>query len=549
MKRIFERILLCVLVLSMVLSYNSVAQAQVVTPLPNRISGLDRYETAKAVSQEFNGGICNDVILTSGTNFPDALSASVLSKKLNAPIILADVSVSGSAQAMEYIDTHVPLGGTIYIIGGTSVVGTDIETTLKAKGYTNIVPRLAGQGRYDTNMAVVNEVNVPQGTPVFIASGENFPDALSVSSFAGSKQYPTLLVGTNVLPDKVNAYLVSTKPSTVYIAGGTSVVSQAVEDQIKKTTPNATIRRLAGNDRYDTAGVVVKEFASAPNTIYLANGLNFPDALAGGALAARAGDPILLVDNALTTMPPAIGAYLQQLRDAGIRPNVRALGGNVVVPEILIQQAEAVLDGKPPIIPPKGFNNPAFANSSQVFLVTADSTSTSYGTGSMYEKVNGQWVNLSSFPVRLGLNGISYTRVQNSGKTPAGILNILSAFGVADNPGSNYSYHKVSTADYWNLNDGSPTYNRLVTGNPGGDAEHLIDYPIQYKYALVTDWNYLQSAGKGGAIFIHVNGSGATGSCISLTEGNLLALIKWLNPSNNPKVLVVPNSDLSNYFY
>lgn len=549
MKKIVEGLLLFVLVLSMVLSGNPVAQAQVVTSLPNRISGVDRYQTATAISQEFNGGICNNVILASGINFPDALSASVLSKKLGAPIILADVSVSGSAQAMEYIDTHVQSGGTIYIIGGTAVIGSDIEANLKAKGYINIV-RLAGESSYDTDMAVVNEVNVPQGTPVFIASGENFPDALSVSSFAGSKQYPTLLVGTKVLPDKTKAYLVSNKPSTVYIAGGTSVVSQAVENQIIKAVPNATVKRLAGNDRYDTAGVVAKEFAATPNTIYLANGLNFPDALAGSALAARTGDPILLVDNASTTMPPAIGAYLQQLRAAGIRPNVRALGGTTVVPEILLQQAEAVLEGKPPVIPEsKGFKNPAFVNSSQVFLVTAADTSTSYGTGSMYGKVNGQWVKLSSFPVRLGWNGISYTRVQNSGKTPAGILNILSAFGVADNPGSNYAYHKVSTADYWNLIDGSPNYNRLVKGDPGGDAEHLIDYPSEYKYALVTDWNDSQSAGKGGAIFIHVNGSGATGSCISLTEGDMLALIRWMNPSNNPKVLVVPDSDLSNYFY
>lgn len=549
MKKIFDGLLLWALVLSIVLSSNPVAQAEEITTVPNRISGVDRYQTAKAISQEFNGGICNNVILASGITFPDALAASVLSKKLNAPIILADVSVSGSAQAMEYIYTHVQSGGTIYIIGGTAVVGTDMEATLKAKGYINIV-RLAGQSPYDTDMAVVNEVNVPQGTPVFIASGENFPDALSVSSFAGSKQYPILLVGTNVLPEKTNAYLVSNKPSTVYIAGGTSVVSQAVENQIKEATPNATIKRLAGNDRYDTAGVVVKEFASTPNTIYLANGLNFPDALAGSALAARTGEPILLVDNASSTMPPAIGAYLQQLRDAGIRPNVRALGGSVAVPEILIQQSEAILDGKPPVTPePKGFKNPEFANSSQVFLVTASSTSTSYGTGSMYGKVNGQWVNLSSFPVRLGSNGMSYTRVQNSEKTPAGILNILSAFGIADNPGSNYSYHKVSTTDYWNLNDGSSTYNRLVDGDPGGDAEHLIDYLEQYKYALVTDWNYLQSTGLGGAIFIHINGPGATGSCISLTEGNMLSLLRWMNPSNNPKVLVVPNSDLSNYFY
>lgn len=198
---------------------------------------------------------------------------------------------------------------------------------------------------------------------------------------------------------------------------------------------------------------------------------------------------------------------------------------------------------------PKGFNNPAFANSSQVFLVTASSTSTSYATGSTYEKVGGVWQKLSTFPIRLGWNGMSYTRVQDSGKTPAGVLNILSAFGVAANPGSKYSYHKVTPDDYWDLRDGSPTYNRLVSGNPGGDPEHLADFPAQYKYALVTDFNYSQAAGRGGAIFIHVNGSGATGSCISMSEGNMIGFIRWVNPAKNPKVLVVPNSDLSNYFY
>ena len=204
---------------------------------------------------------------------------------------------------------------------------------------------------------------------------------------------------------------------------------------------------------------------------------------------------------------------------------------------------------KTQVIESKGFKNPIFANSSQVFLVTADGTSSSYGTGSMYEKVNGQWKKLSEFAVRLGAKGMSYNRVQNSVKTPAGVLNILSAFGVADNPGSAYAYHKVTSNDYWDSNSGSPTYNRMISSNIGGDLEHLIDYQKTYKYALVTDWNYNQTPDKGAAIFIHVNGAGATGSCISLPEGNMVSLMKWMNPSKNPKVLVVPNSDLGNYFY
>jgi len=197
----------------------------------------------------------------------------------------------------------------------------------------------------------------------------------------------------------------------------------------------------------------------------------------------------------------------------------------------------------------KGFKNPVFSNSSQVFLVTANGISTSYGIGSQYEKINGTWKKISEFAVRLGSNGMSYNRLQNSNKTPAGVLNILSAFGVAGNPGSNYAYHKVTANDYWDSNSGSPTYNRMISSNIGGDLEHLIDYQTPYKYALVTDWNNSQIPNKGAAIFIHVNGTGATGSCISLPESNMVSLMKWMNPSKNPKVLIVPNSDLENYFY
>lgn len=318
----------------------------------DRLSGQDRYKTAKAIAEEFNNAKCDGgVILASGNDFPDALSASVLSKKLNAPILLVDTTVGGSSEALDYINAHVPLNSTIYFVGGTAVIGADIETTLNATGYHNI-KRLGGYDRYDTDMLVVNETNVPKGTPVFVASGENFPDALSVSSFAGSKQYPTLLVGQNTLPEKTKNYIANNLPSAVYIAGGLSVISQDVENQIRAIVPSATVKRLAGNDRFDTTGAVVNEFSANPQTIYLANGYNFPDALSGGALAAKTGNPILLIDHNITKLPPAIEAYLTKLHDAGNHPKVRALGGTVVVPDILLQQAETILDGKPFIIIP-----------------------------------------------------------------------------------------------------------------------------------------------------------------------------------------------------
>ena len=121
-----------------------------------------------------------NVILASGNSFPAALSASLLSEKLNASILLVNSNVNESSDAFNYIGSHLSNTGTVYIIGGTD--------------------------RYDTNTRIVNDVNAHQGTPVFIASGENYPDALSIASFSGSKQYPALLVGADYLPDQTKNY-------------------------------------------------------------------------------------------------------------------------------------------------------------------------------------------------------------------------------------------------------------------------------------------------------------------------------------------------------
>lgn len=329
-------------------SFNYMDLMNSMTPVGSgqaRLAGQDRFQTARTIGEDYNSGKCTSIILASGNNFPDALSSNILSKKFAAPVLLVGDTVEQSAEALSYIAAHSYPDTKIYIIGGTGIIGASFETELIKGGHINI-ERLSGYDRYDTAMAVVDKANVNSGTPVIVASGENFPDALGVSSFSGSNQYPTLLVGQNYLSDKTKNYLTSNKPTTVYIVGGVFVVSQAVEAQIKELVPTAVIKRLAGNDRFDTVAAVINEFSASPRTLFLANGFNFPDALAGSALAAKTGDPVLLIDNNGGTLPPAVEAYLKKLRAAGSRPIVRALGGTAVVSDTLIRQAENVLDGK-----------------------------------------------------------------------------------------------------------------------------------------------------------------------------------------------------------
>jgi len=321
----------------------------------SRLAGQDHYQTSVAIAGAYNNNDeCGNVIFASGNSFPDALSASLLSKKYSAPILLVGTTVNASSDAFNYLNTHATQQkGTVYIVGGTGVIGSDFETKLKSMGYSNI-KRFSGTDRYDTNMLIVNDVNVTQGTPVFIASGENFPDALSISSISGSKRYPTLLAGVNYLSEETKSYLLSEKPSTVYIVGGTSVVSQDLENQIKALVPNTMLTRLAGEDRFGTNAAVLNEFSSAPETIYLANGDDFQDVLAGSALAAKKGDPIILVDNQRSTLSPAVKDYLKNLSSLGIQPNVIALGGTEVVSDSMMQQINNDFSGLTNISTPQG---------------------------------------------------------------------------------------------------------------------------------------------------------------------------------------------------
>ncbi|OLN33839.1 cell wall-binding repeat-containing protein [Desulfosporosinus metallidurans] len=306
-----------------------------------RLSGVDRFQTAKAISEQVNSGTVQDVILTSGNNFPDALSASVLAKKLNAPIILVDGKVQGSSDALNYISQHLSKTGTVHIIGGTGIIGSDFETLL-SPNYK--IDRIGGYDRYDTDVLIAQKLNVAKNTPVVIASGENFPDALSISSVASSKGYPILLVGSS-MSQGVTDFIANDQPSQVYIVGGTSVVSDSVKAQVQSLAPSTLITRLAGNDRFDTAGQIASTFSLNPKTLYLASGMNFPDALAGSALASITGDPIILIDPTTKAVPPAIEAYLKKLHDANIHPNIVSFGGTVVVPDAVVQNVENILNG------------------------------------------------------------------------------------------------------------------------------------------------------------------------------------------------------------
>lgn len=160
-----------------------------------------------------------------------------------------------------------------------------------------------------------------------MVSGENFPDALSIASYAASQQIPILLTSKNTLPSGVKDYLDKNGVKTVYTIGGTGVIADATTSQLPG------VERIYGNDRYETNFEVWAKFQFDTSRVYYANGELFPDALSGSALAGLGQHPVILMSN------QANQSFIDDLRyNKDLVKNKYILGGTGVMPMSLLDK-------------------------------------------------------------------------------------------------------------------------------------------------------------------------------------------------------------------
>ena len=165
----------------------------------------------------------------------------------------------------------------------------------------------------------------------------------------------------------------------------------------------------------------------------------------------------------------------------------------------------------------------------------------------------GDWTaRLRARDGRIGYAGLvrPHRRVQGSGKTPLGTHRLLYGFGPHPRrDGWDRSYRRIRPGDYWVLDNASAHYNRWRNRRQGGfrwrlpasrpdGSERLADYPHQYEYAVATGFNRNQVRHRGGAIFLHVNGSGATAGCVSAPRAFLRRLLPKLDPDRAPVIAI-----------
>ncbi|HYD09169.1 MAG TPA: cell wall-binding repeat-containing protein, partial [Acidimicrobiales bacterium] len=293
----------------------------------DRLAGATRYGTAAAIAGQDDFAGATTAILASGENFPDALAASGLSgENAPAPIVLteSDSLTDETRVALSELGSL----DDIIVVGGTAAVSDEVVTAVEDEGYT--VTRVAGNDRYETAAAIAGDVTAGEIdglTTALIASGEVFADALAGGPVAYAANLPVLLVNSAGIPAATEAALDGIEQ--VIILGGTARITDETETELEGITGNPAVR-VAGVDRFETATLIAStlgegELGWAPETVMLASGLNFPDALAGGPIGGERQAPIVLS----ASIPEVTLAYLDGVSDT-LRTLI-GLGGTAVV--------------------------------------------------------------------------------------------------------------------------------------------------------------------------------------------------------------------------
>jgi len=295
-----------------------------------RIAGAERYATAVEISKETFAPGVEAVYVATGVNFPDALAGSAASGG-DGPILLVTKDAIPGATLAE-LKRLKPK--KVIMLGGRGVVSQAVESELKKRATT---ARQAGSDRYST-AAAISASHFDAGVEAaFVATGEDFPDALTGGPAAAKLGGPILLTRKGKLPSATASELRRLRPKRIIVLGGTGVVSEAVERALAGYTAGK-VSRLAGADRYSTGAAISEEaFKAGVPVAYVATGVNFPDALAGGAAGAFKDGPVLLVTG--TTIPAATAAELTRLKPKSII----VLGGTAVVPETVESALDAYL--------------------------------------------------------------------------------------------------------------------------------------------------------------------------------------------------------------
>lgn len=306
------------------------------------VSGTDRYDTAAKASQVAfpQPGSASVVVVANGLGWADALGGAALAGAAKGPLLLVSADSLPGSTAAE-IKRLAP--GRIYVLGGSGVISDGVFSALERLAPE--VVRLGGRNRYETAEFVAKEAVTTArkaGRHVdsaFVATGEDFPDALAASPLSAYTAQPVLLTASDSLASETLRTLKSLELNRVTLLGGEMSVGSGVERSLQDA--GVAVTRIAGQNRYRTALAIATEgerLGMNWRMVGIASGTSYADALSGGAAQGIGRSLIVLTPSA--SLDPNVETVLLDRRLEIERP--RVYGGRGAVSQEVRERLASV---------------------------------------------------------------------------------------------------------------------------------------------------------------------------------------------------------------
>jgi len=184
-----------------------------------RLQGANRYETNLAILAEAGVKEGEEILVCTGVEFADSLSASAAGK----PILLVRKALTDNQIAFLKGLTSAKL----VVIGGESAVSANLFNTLKEYGS---VSRIAGANRYKTSLALADYF-FPNATDAVVAYGRKYPDGLCGGALAYAMKAPLILTNDANAPTTAE-YTSEAGITSGLVLGGTGLISDASASEV-----------------------------------------------------------------------------------------------------------------------------------------------------------------------------------------------------------------------------------------------------------------------------------------------------------------------------
>ena len=221
-------------------SVESALKAELGSANVKRLGGANRYETARLIAAELAwmpkvvGPYLGYAFVATGGNFPDALGASPVAAAQCWSIYLVNPRTGVDSALVAAMKAD---GVTNAIVLGDAKAVSAASKDAIASGVPCTTERLAGPNRYDTAVQVARYGvahdmgwNVLGWNKVALATGQNFPDALSGGVMQGLSDSVMLLTPGTSLNPSVASTLTINKAAIheVRFLGDTKAISAGV---------------------------------------------------------------------------------------------------------------------------------------------------------------------------------------------------------------------------------------------------------------------------------------------------------------------------------